>query len=82
MKVKNCECCYMPADKDPKDSGSDKYCSYCFVNGKLIAEDMTLKEFKKHSYDGMVKSGMSGIKAWLFSQFIGMAPYWKSRSQH
>ncbi|WP_413289229.1 zinc ribbon domain-containing protein [Bdellovibrio sp. HCB337] len=79
MKVKNCECCYMPMDKDPKNSGSDKYCSYCFVNGKLIAENMTLKEFKKQSFDGMVQGGMSRFKAWVFSQFIGMAPYWKNR---
>ena len=47
MKVKNCECCFMPLNKDPKESGSDKYCSYCFANGKLIAETMTLKELKK-----------------------------------
>lgn len=79
MKVANCECCYMPMAKDPKDSGSEKYCSYCYVNGKLIADDMTLKEFKKQSYDGMVSGGMGKIKAWIFSQFIGIAPYWKNR---
>jgi len=66
--------------KDPKDSGSDKYCSYCFVNGKLLAENMSLKEFKKQSYDGMIQMGMNSIKAWFFSQFIGIAPYWKSRA--
>ena len=65
--------------KDTNDSGSDKYCNYCFVNGKLIAEKMTFEEFKKQSYDGMVKGGMGAIKVWFFSQFIGMAPYWKTR---
>jgi len=79
MKVKNCECCYMPMNKDLKDSGSDRYCSYCFVNGKLIAEGMTFEQFKKQSYEGMLKLGMSRFKAWFFSQFIGMAPYWKNR---
>jgi hypothetical protein len=81
MKVKNCECCYMPMSKDPKESGSNKYCSYCFINGKLIADNMTLKEFKKQSYEGMTKMGMNGLKAWFFSQFIGIAPYWKSKAK-
>lgn len=27
MKVKNCECCYMPMAKDVKESRSDQYCS-------------------------------------------------------
>ncbi|OQW55030.1 MAG: hypothetical protein A4S09_17005 [Proteobacteria bacterium SG_bin7] len=79
MKVKNCECCYMPMKKDPKESGSDRYCSYCFVNGKLVAENMTLSEFKKKSFDSMVNMGINRFKAWIFSQFIGIAPYWKSR---
>lgn len=79
MKVQNCECCYMPLKKDPKDSGSDKYCSYCFVDGKLLAEDMSFKEFKRKSYEGMKQLGMGTLKAWFFAQFIGMAPYWKSR---
>ena len=80
MKVKNCECCYMPMVKDPKPSGSDKYCSYCFVNGKLIAENMTLKEFKDKTYRGMLDLGMGKFKAWFFSQFIRIAPYWKGRT--
>jgi hypothetical protein len=70
----------MPMEKDPKNSGSDKYCSYCFVNGKLTAESMTLKDFKQKSYNGMIEMGMFKPKAWIFSQFIGMAPYWKSKS--
>ena len=79
MKAKNCECCFMPLAKDEKDSCSDRYCSFCFVNGKLVAEGMSLREFKKQSFDGMVRGGMNRLKAWFFSQFIGMAPYWKSR---
>ena len=59
----------MPMDKDPKESGSDKYCSYCFVNGKLLAEGMSFKEFKERSYNGMVDKGMNKFMAWIFSQF-------------
>lgn len=69
----------MPMAQDPKDSGSDKYCSYCFVNGKLIAEGMTIQEFKKRAYEGMTKKGVNGFTAWIFSQLIRFAPYWKGR---
>jgi hypothetical protein len=65
--------------KDPKDSGSEKYCSYCYIDGKLIAEGMSLKDFKKQSYEGMIQEGMGKLKAWFFSQFIGSAPHWKTR---
>lgn len=68
----------MPMAKDPKNSGSDKYCSYCFVDGKLLAEGMTLQEFKKKAYEGMAKQGTNRLMAWFFSQFIRFVPYWKN----
>ncbi len=76
---KNCECCMMPLSKDPKKSGSDKYCSYCYVDGKLLAEGMTLKEFQKRSCDGMVEGGMNKFVAKFFSYMIRFAPYWKNK---
>ncbi len=79
MGTKNCECCMMPLSKDPKKSGSDKYCSYCFVDGKLLAENLSLKEFKAKAFDGMVKSGHSKFSSWFFTWLIGFAPYWKRR---
>jgi hypothetical protein len=49
--VKICQSCGMPLDKDPNNGGtnldeskSDKYCSFCFQNGKFIDEGTTLKE--------------------------------------
>jgi len=49
MKV--CQSCGMPLDKDPNKGGtnsdgskSDKYCSFCFHNGKFTDEGITLKE--------------------------------------
>jgi hypothetical protein len=71
----------MPMDKDCKDNRSDKYCSYCLIDGELIAENMTLKEFKKQSYEMMLKTGMVRFKAWFFSQFIGRSRYWKLRGK-
>lgn len=40
---------------------------------------MTLNQFKKQSYESMINMGMNRLKAWVFSQFIGMAPYWKNK---
>ena len=79
MKSKNCECCLMPLSKDPKISGSEKYCSYCFSDGRVIAENMTLSEFQKKAYVGMTSRGQSRLVAWLFSKMIGFAPYWKNK---
>ena len=49
--VKNCQSCGMPIDKDPNKGGtnsngskSNKYCSFCFHNGKFTDEGITLKE--------------------------------------
>ena len=49
--VKICQSCGMPLDKDPNKGGtnadgskSDKYCSFCFQNGKFLDEGITLKE--------------------------------------
>jgi hypothetical protein len=69
----------IPLSNDPKDSGSDKYCSNCFVNGKLLAEEMTLGEFQKKAYTGMVSGGHNKVVAWIFSKMIRFAPYWKNK---
>lgn len=69
----------MPLSKDLKKSGSEKYCSYCFVNGRLVAEDMSLKEFQEKAYTGMVDRGQNKLIAWFFSKMIGFAPYWKNK---
>lgn len=79
MKAKNCECCMMPLHKDPKNSGSDKYCSYCYVDGKLLAEGMPLKQFQAKSYQGMIEHGMNKLVAKFFSYLIRFAPYWKNK---
>ena len=49
--VKNCQSCGMPIDKDPNKGGtnsngskSNKYCGFCFQNGKFTDEGITLKE--------------------------------------
>jgi hypothetical protein len=77
MQNKNCESCLMPLSKDPGVRESDKYCSYCFKDGKLCYEGNDVNEFKKVCYENMVKGGMNKIKAKFFTWMIGFAPRWK-----
>lgn len=77
MKNNKCESCLMPFDKDPGVRESDRYCSYCFKNGKLCYEGNDVNEFKKVSYENMAKGGMNKIKAKFFTWLIGFAPRWK-----
>ena len=69
----------MPLSKDTKESGSDKYCSYCFVDGNLLADGMTYEAFQRKAYNGMIEHGQNRIVAWCFSRMIRFAPYWKTK---
>lgn len=77
MTNKNCESCLMPLAKDPSVSGSDKYCSYCFKDGKLCYEGNDVNEFKKVCYESMIKNGTGKFKAKFFTWLVGFAPRWK-----
>lgn len=77
MKNKNCESCLMPFSKDPGVRESDKYCSYCFKNGRLCYGGNDLKLFQKVCYENMVRDGMNKIKARFFTWLIKFAPRWK-----
>jgi hypothetical protein len=46
-----CQSCGMPLDKDPNKGGtntdksrSEKYCSFCFKDGKFLDEGISLQE--------------------------------------
>ena len=67
----------MPLSKDPGKSGSDKYCSYCFKDGKLCYEGTDLKEFQKRAYEGMRAKGMNTLQAKFFTWLIRFAPRWR-----
>jgi hypothetical protein len=77
MQDKKCESCFMPFSKDPGQRESDKYCSYCFKNGKFTYEGNDVNEFKRESYKAMRAKGMNPIMAKLFTWMIGFAPRWK-----
>jgi hypothetical protein len=67
----------MPFSKDPGKRESDKYCSYCFKDGKLCYEGNDVNEFKNVCYEKMVQRGMNKIQAKIFTWMIGFAPRWK-----
>lgn len=76
MKQGYCESCLMPLAQDPGTRESEKYCSYCFKDGKLCYEG-DLKGFQKICYEGMRKQGMGALKAKFFAFMVRFAPRWK-----
>ena len=79
MSNKNCESCGMPFSKDPGPRESERYCSYCFNNGKLCYEGTDVKVFQKASYEAMVGKGMNKLQAKFFTWLIRFAPRWKNK---
>ncbi|MBL0350454.1 MAG: hypothetical protein IPP68_08780 [Elusimicrobia bacterium] len=69
----------MPFNKDPARRESDRYCNYCFKNGKLCYEGPDLKEFQRGRYEGMVAHGTNKILAHFFTYLVRFAPRWKSK---
>ena len=79
MSKKNCESCMMPLDEKHGQANreNDRYCFYCFRDGKLCYEGNDLKEFQKHAYESMLGQGMGKCKAKFFTFHIRFAPRWK-----
>lgn len=76
-----CESCLMPFKKDPQgiNREHEKYCSYCFKNGKLCYEGNDVKEFKRAMINAIVSRGESRLKAHFFAFMAGFAPRWKKK---
>lgn len=79
--VKNgkCDSCLMPMHKDPGNSGSDKYCSYCYRDGDFVYKGHDVKEFQKRAKKGMIENGMNPLLASFFAWTIKFAPRWKKK---
>lgn len=67
----------MPFVKDPGVRESERYCSYCFKDGKLCYEGNDLKVFQETCYRMMVQGGTNKYKAKFFTFLIRFAPRWK-----
>lgn len=59
--------------------GDERYCSYCFKDGKLCYEGTDLKEFQRVSYESMLRNGTPKLKARFFTWLIRFAPRWNRR---
>lgn len=76
---KKCESCFMPLNADTGNSGSDKYCSYCYKDGKFIYEGDNWNEFQKRVYSGMREKGFNPIFAKISAWSTKFAPRWKDK---
>ncbi len=76
-----CESCLMPFVKDPKGANREheKYCSYCYTDGKLCYEGNDVREFKQAMIAAIVARSESKLKAKFFAWIAGFAPRWKSK---
>ena len=84
MSKKMCQSCGMPMSKDPKGGGTnadgsinEKYCSYCFENGKFTYEGNDVKEFQEFCRKKMIESGSGKFTAWLFTRGMKRLERWK-----
>ena len=79
-KVKKCESCLMPLDgehgQDVRED--DRYCTYCFRDGKLCYEG-DLAGFQKICYEGMTKNGVNRLLARFYAWMVRFAPRWRSK---
>ena len=68
----------MPFTKDPGVRESDRYCSYCFKDGKLSYEG-DLAGFKEVCLKGMLAEGKNPFLARFFTFLVGFAPRWRKK---
>ena len=83
---KFCQSCGMPKNKDPGKGGtkqdgskSDKYCSFCYVDGKFhLADEIdTAAKMQKMCIKMMKKQGMNGALSWLMTRGIPRLERWR-----
>jgi len=82
---KKCQSCAMPLSKDPKGSGtnadgkpSNKYCSYCYENGKFLQPNITAEEMQAFVKEKLKEmGGFMKLFAGFFSKEIPKLERWK-----
>ncbi|MDR1684652.1 MAG: zinc ribbon domain-containing protein [Elusimicrobiota bacterium] len=81
---KFCQSCAMPMKSDPQGGGaetdggkSQKYCSYCYQNGRFTWNEGGVKDFQEHCRKIMVDNGCNRFLAWLFTRNFKRLERWK-----
>lgn len=71
----------MPLDEEhgQMNRENERYCTYCFKDGKLCYEGNDLKAFQRRSYEAMVGHGIGKCKAKFFAWMIRFAPRWRKK---
>ena len=76
--IKICQSCGMPLDKDPDNGGtnidkskSEKFCSFCYQQGKFVDAGITLREkIEKNVQLAVTKMGIPESKARQMAESI------------
>ena len=84
-EYKHCQSCGMPLCKDPKGSGtnadgqpSNKYCSYCYEDGKFLQPDITAEEMQAFVKEKLKEMGsFMKLFAGFYSKGIPKLERWK-----
>jgi hypothetical protein len=73
----------MPMKSDPQGGGTnadsslnEKYCSYCYVDGKFTFEG-GVGEFQDFCKQKMIESGSNRVAAWLLTRNMKRLERWK-----
>lgn len=80
---KFCQSCGMPKVQDPKGGGtnkdgtkSDKYCSYCYENGKFTRDFTDVSQMLDLVNDMLKKMGYGAVKRWFYTSHIPRLERW------
>ncbi|WP_431686723.1 zinc ribbon domain-containing protein [Hahella sp. NBU794] len=78
-----CQSCGMPMKQDPKGGGtesdgglSEKYCSYCFVDGAFTQPSFSAQDMQAFCIEKMKEMGYPRIIGWLFTRGIPKLERW------
>ena len=80
-----CQSCGMPMKKDEKGGGtnadgtkSQKFCSYCYQDGKFFRPDFTAKQMQELVKGKMKEMGIPGFLTPFFTYGIPNLERWRS----
>ena len=81
----NCQSCGMPLKQDPKGGGtnadrskSDRYCSYCYADGRFTQPDMTVDEMRAFVVEKMRETKIPRFIGRLLARNLRKLERWKA----
>ena len=81
-----CQSCSMPLNKDPQQGGtnydgtrSQKYCSYCYAEGKFVQPEMTVQEMQRFVKEKLRDMKMPGFLANFYVKKIPKLERWNTQ---